>query len=117
MDSASPLSGLGEQHEDEEELDEWDEQLVELDKVGLSVALILVIRGASGAEVQRVSVQQLVGSSARSASAGAWIGFHDSSAVGQGWGPEIGEALGQDSLVLPVAEERARGDRMAHTID
>ena len=29
MDSASPLSGLGEYHEDEEELDEWDEQLVE----------------------------------------------------------------------------------------
>ena len=34
MDSASPLSGLGEYHEDEEELDEWDEQLVESDEDG-----------------------------------------------------------------------------------
>ena len=32
MESASPLSGLGEYHEDEEELDEWDEQLVESDE-------------------------------------------------------------------------------------
>ena len=34
MDSASPLSGLGEQHEDLEKLDEWDEQIVESDEVG-----------------------------------------------------------------------------------
>ena len=34
MDSASPLSGLSEYHEDEEELDEWDEQLVESDEDG-----------------------------------------------------------------------------------
>ena len=38
--------------------------------VRLSVALILVARGASGAGVQRVAGQQLVGSSASSASAG-----------------------------------------------
>ena len=34
MDSASPSSGLGEWLEDEEELDEWDEQLVGSDEVG-----------------------------------------------------------------------------------
>nr|KAJ0194809.1 hypothetical protein LSAT_V11C700375090 [Lactuca sativa] len=33
LDSASPSSGLGEYLEDEEELDEWDEQLVESDEV------------------------------------------------------------------------------------
>ena len=38
--------------------------------VRLSVALILVARGASGAGVQRVVGQQLVGSAASSASAG-----------------------------------------------
>ena len=38
--------------------------------VRLSVALILVARGASGSGVQRVAGQQLVGSSASSASAG-----------------------------------------------
>ena len=38
--------------------------------VRLSVALILVAQGASGAGVQRVAGQQLVGSSASSASAG-----------------------------------------------
>ena len=38
--------------------------------VRLSVALLLVARGAGGARVQRVVGQQLVGSSASSASAG-----------------------------------------------
>ena len=38
--------------------------------VRLSVALILVARGASGAGVQRVAEQKLVGSSACSANAG-----------------------------------------------
>ena len=33
IDSASPSSGLDEELEDEEELDEWDEQLVESDEV------------------------------------------------------------------------------------
>nr|KAJ0225861.1 hypothetical protein LSAT_V11C100016080 [Lactuca sativa] len=151
MDSTSPLSRLGEWHEDLEELDEWDEQLVESDGVGqelgeleeqlgesvevrLSAALILVARGASGAGVQRVVGQRLVGSSASSASAGefpfcvngsmpimpahvvmsrrpggAWTGFNDSSVAGEGARPRIGEALGQDQFGGELTKLRAYG--------